>query len=43
MVTLTDKNGKDYRYGKLNKSKVREIVEGHVVGGNPVARYLVNV
>ena len=43
MATLTDKNGLEHRYGKLNKSKVREIVEGHVVGGNPVTRYLVNV
>jgi len=42
MVTLTDKNGADYRYGKLNRARVREIVEGHLVGGNPVTRYIVN-
>ncbi len=41
MITLKDKSGAEFRYGKLNKAKVREIVEGHVVGGNPVTKYLV--
>jgi NADP-reducing hydrogenase subunit HndB len=41
MLTVTDKAGSEYRYGKLDKSKVREIVEGHLRGGAPVERLLV--
>lgn len=41
MVTLTDRSGKEYRYGQLNGAKVKDIVEKHVLGGNPVAEYLV--
>ncbi|MBP8131515.1 MAG: (2Fe-2S) ferredoxin domain-containing protein [Candidatus Hydrogenedentes bacterium] len=40
MLTLTDKNGKDYRYGKLDRERVRAIVRQHVVSGNPVMDYL---
>jgi NADP-reducing hydrogenase subunit HndB len=42
MMTLSDKEGRDFRYGKLDKNKVREIIEGHVQGGNPVTKYLIN-
>jgi len=42
MLTLSDKEGRDFRYGKLDLGKVREIIEGHVLGGNPVTKYLIN-
>ena len=42
MLTLGDKSGNEYRYGKLDQAKVREIIEGHVLGGKPVARLLIN-
>jgi NADP-reducing hydrogenase subunit HndB len=41
MLTVTDKSGFEYRYGKLDKNKVREIVEGHLRGGRPVESLLV--
>ncbi len=42
MLTLTDKSGKEYRYGKLDKNKVQEILQGHILGGNPVIKLLIN-
>ena len=36
MLTLTDAGGRKYRYGRLDARKVAEIVEAHVVGGQPV-------
>lgn len=42
MLTLTDKSGKKYCYGKLDKDKVLEILRDHVVGGKPVVKYLVD-
>lgn len=41
MLTLTDKAGKEYRYGKLNSEKIRTLVQEHVVKGNPVMDYLI--
>ncbi len=41
MLTLTDKSGREFRYGKLDKIKVREIVEGHLKGGKPVEKFLI--
>jgi len=41
MLTLTDKDGKEFRYGDLDKNKMREIVSEHVLGGNPVVAYLI--
>ncbi len=40
MITLTDKGGQVYRYGRLNKHKVGQIVREHVVRGNPLGEYL---
>jgi NADP-reducing hydrogenase subunit HndB len=40
MLTLKDKTGKEYRYGRLDAAKVREIIQGHVQGGNPVVKLL---
>ena len=41
MMTLTDKAGKSFVYGKLNKTKVREIIKEHVLSGRPVTEHLV--
>ena len=41
MLTLTDKSGKEYRYGKLTDERVRAIVQKHVVKGSPVMEYLI--
>ncbi|NMC69993.1 MAG: (2Fe-2S) ferredoxin domain-containing protein [Myxococcales bacterium] len=43
MLTLTDKNGTQFRYGKLDSARVREIVREHVVGGTAVANYLIRL
>ena len=42
MLTLTDKAGRKFVYGGLDKNKVHEIVREHVLNGNPVAHYLVS-
>lgn len=41
MLTMIDKSGKEYRYGKLNSERIRTIVQKHVVGGSPVMEYLI--
>jgi len=41
MCTLTEKSGKEFRYGNLDKKKVHGIVQQHVVGGNPIIDYLI--
>ena len=41
MLTLSDKEGGSFRYGRLNKQKIGEIVRDHVLGGHPVAEYLI--
>lgn len=41
MITLSDKEGKDYTYGRLDKAKVAQIVRDHVRGGKPIGEYLV--
>jgi len=41
MISLADKAGKEYRYGKLDKAKVRRIVREHIVNGTPVIDYLI--
>ena len=40
MLSLTDKSGSVYRYGKLDKKKVRKIVADHVLRGVVVEEYL---
>lgn len=40
MITVDDKSGHSYRYGKLTRDKVRQIVQKHVEGGKPVQEYL---
>jgi len=41
MFTLRDKDGQEYRYGKLNQKKVHHIVQQHVVEGSPVVDDLI--
>ena len=41
MLTLTDRSGKSYVYGKLNQEKIHTIVDEHVLGGAPVTYYMV--
>jgi NADP-reducing hydrogenase subunit HndB len=43
MLTLTDKSGAEFRYGKLDRQRVLEIVREHVVGGHPVGPYLIGI
>jgi NADP-reducing hydrogenase subunit HndB len=42
MITVVGKDGREYRYGKLDQSKVVEIVQSHVLQDKPVQRYLIN-
>lgn len=41
LITVTDTAGKEFRYGKLDRRKVHEIVREHVLGGKPVIDYIV--
>jgi NADP-reducing hydrogenase subunit HndB len=41
MMTLTDATGTKWVYGGLDKQKVHEIVQSHIIGGSPVANYLI--
>jgi NADP-reducing hydrogenase subunit HndB len=43
MITLTDKGGKEFLYGKLDTMKIHQIVQDHVLGGRPVPQYIVNI
>jgi NADP-reducing hydrogenase subunit HndB len=43
MLTLTDGSGVDFRYGLLDRQKVQDIVRDHLVGGHPVAKYLIKI
>ena len=40
MISLTDKSGAVFRYGKCDKDRVRRIVQEHVLGGKVVNEYL---
>lgn len=41
MMTVTDRTGKRWRYGRLDRHKISEIMRAHVLGGEPVTRWLV--
>jgi NADP-reducing hydrogenase subunit HndB len=41
MLTLTDRAGREYCYGGLDKTKVHEIVSQHVKNDEPVSAYIV--
>jgi NADP-reducing hydrogenase subunit HndB len=40
MMTVTDKEGRNFLYVHLDKAKVRRIVAEHLAGGTPVAKFL---
>ncbi len=42
MITVEGKGGDLFRYGKLDKEKVRHIIRQHVLRGAPVTEYLLN-
>ena len=41
MLTLVDQAGQQFRYGHLDKGKVRHIVADHLLDGKPVPAYLI--
>jgi NADP-reducing hydrogenase subunit HndB len=41
MMTMVDGTGTRFVYGRLDKQKVHEIVQSHIIGGSPVANYLI--
>lgn len=41
MVTVTNKAGELYRYGRLDKGKARDIVRKHILRGAVVNEYLI--
>ncbi|HEO70166.1 MAG TPA: (2Fe-2S) ferredoxin domain-containing protein [Candidatus Hydrogenedentes bacterium] len=42
MLTVADKDGNEFRYGKLDAKKARMIVQEHLLSGNPVVSFLVS-
>jgi NADP-reducing hydrogenase subunit HndB len=42
MVELIDSNGQSYFYVKLNKEKVKEIVDLHLIQNRPLRKYLLS-
>jgi NADP-reducing hydrogenase subunit HndB len=42
MMTLRDKAGHEYQYVKLDTQKVHEIVQDHILGGQPVVAHLMH-
>ena len=41
MMTVRDRNETEVRYGNLDRKRVHEIVQEHVIGGQPVDKYVV--
>jgi (2Fe-2S) ferredoxin len=41
MMTLVDKKGEQFLYGKLDRKKVHEIVQKHLLSDEPVLQYIV--
>ncbi len=41
MLTITDKSGAIYRYGRLDRPKSREVVQNHVLRGAIVHEHLI--
>jgi len=41
MITVTDPSGGEIHYGRLNRQKVHEIVQEHILSGRVVKNYLV--
>jgi len=43
MISITDVAGSVFRYGRLDRNKVRQIIDQHVVRGQPVREYLLDL
>ncbi len=41
MMTVTDREGQQFRYGRVDAKKVHRIVQEHVVGGDAVVDFLI--
>ena len=41
MISVLDAGGHEYKYGKLDAAKVREIVRQHLIGGSPVVECVI--
>ncbi len=41
MISLTDNSGTTFRYVRLDKNRIHEIVQDHLLGGNPVTSCLI--
>ncbi len=41
MITITDKAGAIFRYGRLDRNKTRDIVRGHILRGAVVNEHLI--
>ena len=41
MITVTERSGRQYRYGKLDRQKVIEVVQEHLINGEPLVDYIV--
>ena len=43
MISITDVAGSVFRYGRLDRNKVRQIIDQHVVRGQPVREFLLDL
>ncbi|MGI5912434.1 MAG: NADH-ubiquinone oxidoreductase-F iron-sulfur binding region domain-containing protein [Syntrophomonadaceae bacterium] len=41
LVDIIEDNGQVYTYGHVNEDNIKEIIEGHIINGLPVEKYLV--
>ena len=41
MMTVTDRAGHEFRYGRLDKKRIHAIVQEHVLGGKPVQDFII--
>jgi NADP-reducing hydrogenase subunit HndB len=41
MMSMTDREGARFIYGNLNKTKIHDIVQSHIIGGTPVLQYII--
>ena len=41
MATVVDRDGNEFRYGRLDRERARRIIREHVLGKGPVAELLV--
>jgi NADP-reducing hydrogenase subunit HndB len=41
MMTMVDRDGVRFMYGNLNKKKLHDIVQSHIIGGVPANQYFI--